>query len=135
MVKEELVTLGKSLQEKRKERNISLKEAENATSIRMNYLLAIEEGEPQKLISPIYAQGFIRQYATYLGIEVDEIIRRNPDLFRPSKPQEFTYGIGTLETRTSPARDVKWMPNVVWALGFVLMLVLAWYAATSLELI
>ena len=47
---------------RRKELNLALKDVENATSIRTNYLQAIEDGKMDKLISPIYAQGFVKQY-------------------------------------------------------------------------
>ena len=56
--------LGEIFQTRRKELNLSLKEVENSTSIRLPYLQAIEEGQMDKLISPIYAQGFVKQYAT-----------------------------------------------------------------------
>jgi len=61
--------IGEMLKEKRRELNLSLKEAENATSIRMGHLKAIEEGDMDQLISSVYAQGFIRQYATFLGFD------------------------------------------------------------------
>ncbi|HEY4831108.1 MAG TPA: helix-turn-helix domain-containing protein, partial [Waddliaceae bacterium] len=77
-----LKKIGQALKQKRKERNLSLKEVENATSIRIGYLQSIEEGELNKLISPIYAQGFIRQYASFLGIDGEAIIRENPEIFQ-----------------------------------------------------
>lgn len=135
MIKEELKNLGQSFRQKRSDRNISLKEAENATSIRMNYLQAIEEGDVSKIISPVYAQGFIKQYASFLGIDVDEIIRKHPDIFRGSKEQEFDYGIGTLEMRGNPGNNVKWVPNALWVTGFVVVIVAAWYLAHLLEVI
>ncbi len=135
MITEELKDLGDSLKQKRKERNLSLREVENATSIRMNYIQAIEEGEFNKLISPVYAQGFIRQYATFLGIDGESILRQHPDAFNKVESQEFSYGIGTLEQRGHPGSNTKWVPNVVWALVFVSILALAWYLASYLEVI
>ncbi len=41
---EELKRLGEMLKMKRAEKNLSLKEVENATSIRQNHLESIEEG-------------------------------------------------------------------------------------------
>ncbi|HRD55621.1 MAG TPA: helix-turn-helix domain-containing protein, partial [Parachlamydiaceae bacterium] len=81
MAKEDIKNIGSLFKDRRKEMNISLKEAENATSIRMSYLQAIEDGEMQKLISPIYASGFLRQYAIFLGIDGEKIVRENPDIF------------------------------------------------------
>lgn len=135
MVTEELMKLGDTLKQKRKERNLSLKEVENATSIRMNYLHSIEEGDLNKLISPVYAQGFIRQYATFLGLDSEHIIRDNPEIFNRQEDQEFSYGIGTLESRGNPGAGVKWVPNAVWIAVFVVVVVSAWYFARFLEVI
>lgn len=128
-------SIGEIFKQQRSDKNISLKEAENATSIRISYLSAIEEGDIGKLISPVYAQGFVKQYASFLGLDGDKIVRDFPELFRPLENQEFSYGIGTLEMRGHPAAGVKWFPNAFWALACVLLLVLAWYAAHALDLI
>jgi cytoskeletal protein RodZ len=125
----EIKHLGDLLQQRRKETNLSLKEIENATSIRSIYLQALEEGKINQLISPVYAQGFFRQYASFLGIDGEKIIRDHPGLFHRPEEHDFAYGIGTLEVRGHPGAGVKWFPNAVWILVFILMLVFAWYLA------
>lgn len=135
MTKNNGVSIGETLKLKRKEQNLSLKEVENATSIRSNYIESIEKGEWQKLISPIYAQGFIRQYATFLGMDGEAVIRDNLELFQKKEDQEFSYGIGTLETRGHPGAGVKWLPNALWIGAFALILVAAWYLARFLEVV
>lgn len=132
---QDMKNVGDLLRQRRKEMNISLKEAENATSIRMAYLQALEEGEMNKLISPIYAQGFFKQYASFLGIDGEQIVRENPGVFSRPEVQEFAYGIGTLEGRGNPGAGVKWFPNALWIMAFVLVLVLAWYFARLLGVI
>lgn len=129
------VQLGEFFKKKRIERNISLKDVENATSIRMNYLQAIEGGELNRLISPIYAQGFVRQYAAFLGVDGEQLVKEHSDLFKVTQPHEFDYGIGTLEVRDNPSAGVKWLPNVVWVGAFVLLVVVAWYFARFLEVV
>ncbi|MBS0616037.1 MAG: helix-turn-helix domain-containing protein [Verrucomicrobia bacterium] len=127
---EELKRLGHSLQTKRKELNLSLKEIENATSIRSSYLQAIEEGTVTEYLSGIYAQGFIKQYATFLGLDVDQLVRENPAAFRMAgEKHEFAYGIGTLEVRGSMGGGVKWLPNLLWAGLAAVVLVAAWLFA------
>lgn len=128
-------SIGETFKQRRSERNISLKEAENATSIRMTYLHSIEEGEVNKLISPVYAQGFVRQYAAFLGLDGEKIIKENPEVFNRHQDQEFSYGIGTLEVRGNPGAGVKWVPNALWVVASVLIIFLAWYSARFLELI
>lgn len=121
--------IGQLLQQRRKELNVSLKEVENATSIRMVYLQAIEDGDTTKLISPVYAQGFLKQYASFLGIDGDKIVREHPEIFIRPPAQEFAYGIGTLEARGNPGAGVKWFPNALWVGLFVAVLSVAWYVA------
>ncbi len=136
MNKEEIKnSIGEVFKQRRKEMNLSLKEVENATSIRMNYLQAIEEGEFNKLISPVYVQGFIRQYASFLGIDGEKIIRENPEIFSKQTAQEFAYGIGTLEIRGNPGARVKWFPNIIWAGTLVMMFIVAWAVARFFEVI
>jgi cytoskeletal protein RodZ len=128
-------TLGEGLLQRRKEMNLSLREVENATSIRMSYLQAIEEGEVSKLISPVYAQGFFKQYAAFLGMDGERIVREHPEIFNRAEPQEFAYGIGTLEARDNPSAGVKWFPNVIWIGIFLIVLIIAWYMARFVEVI
>lgn len=135
MIKDELKNVGQVLLQRRKEMNISLKEVENATSIRLVYLQAIEDGEMNKLISPVYAQGFIKQYAAFLGVDGDHIVKQHPELFGRPPAQDFAYGIGTLEVRGNPGASVKWFPNAIWVALFSIVLLIAWYAARYFEVI
>ena len=108
----EINGVGEALRKRRKELNISLKEVETATSIRMNYLQAIEEGDMTKLISPVYAQGFIKQYAGFIGLDGESLLREHPEVYLSGGPaHEFAYGIGTLEMRGNPGSGVKWVPT------------------------
>lgn len=127
--------IGQLLQQRRKELNISLKEVENATSIRMVYLQAIEDGDMMKLISPVYAQGFLKQYASYVGLDGDRLVREHPEIFIRAPAQDFVYGIGTLEARGNPGAGVKWFPNAIWVVLFAVVLFIAWYAARFFEVI
>jgi hypothetical protein len=132
---EDLVGLGCQFGDRRKELKLSIKDVESATSIRSIYLEAIEAGQMDKLISPIYAQGFVRQYAAFLGLDGDRIITENSDIFRRPLTQEFCYGIGTLETRGHPGAGVKGVPNVLWIVAFGALLVCAYFLARSLDVI
>ena len=127
---------GEIFAKRRKEMNLSLKEVENATSIRLNYLQAIEEGHLGKLISPVHAQGFIKQYATFLGVDGDRIIKEGGrSLQMPHLKQEFSYGIGTMEARGSQSGGVKWLPNALWALVALAIITSAWLLAKYFDLI
>ena len=130
---EDLKWVGELLKAKRGEMNLSLKEVENSTSIRSSYLEAIEEGEIGSYISGVYALGFMKQYAQFLGVDMEGIMRENPAAFRmPVGKHEFNYGIGTLEVRGSMGGGVKWLPSLLWAAGAAGILVAAWFLAKML---
>lgn len=125
--------LGETFKNRRAECNLSLKEVENATSIRMGYLKAIEDGQMENLISPVYAQGFVKQYAAFLGLDGDALIRQHAHVFHKPENQRFDYGIGTLEKRPTPGGGVKSLPSVLWIALFGGVLLLAWLVARYLE--
>lgn len=133
---EERKAFGEIFAKRRKEMNLSLKEVENAISIRLNNLQAIEEGQLGKLISPVHAQGFIKQYAAFLGVDGDKIIKEGGrSLQLPHLKQEFSYGIGTLEARGSQSGGVKWLPNALWFLVGAAILTSAWLLAKYFDLL
>jgi cytoskeletal protein RodZ len=98
-------------------------------------LQAIEDGQTEKLISPIYAQGFVRQYAAFLGLDGDSIIAEHAEIFKKPIQQDFAYGIGTLETRGTPGGGIKWLPNALWLIATLFVGVLAYFIAKSLSLL
>ncbi len=133
---EAMKKLGERFRSKREEMNLTLKEVENATSIRMTYLQAIEEGRIGHFLSSVYALGFIRQYANFLGFEQEKLTKEFPDALRmPTEKQDFAYGIGTLEMRSSPQGGVRWVPNLIWGSAFVLLAICAWYFAKFMGII
>ena len=92
--------VGETFRTKREELNLSLKEVESSTSIRAHYLEAIEEGSIEKFLSTVYMYGFMRQYAVFLGLDIEIMAREHPEVFRlPNAKHEFDFGIGTLERR------------------------------------
>ena len=131
----DLKGIGDMLRTRRKELNMSLKDIETATSIRTGYLQAIEEGQMERLISPIYAQGFVKQYAIFLGLDGERLVADGSDIFKKPINQDFAYGIGTLEPRSNPGAGVKGVPSSVWIVAFFILMVVAYYMARSLEVI
>lgn len=65
---------GKKLRDTRQERNLSLEEAAEETHIRIHYLAALERGDLNQLPSQAHARGFLRAYASYLGLNPDAVM-------------------------------------------------------------
>ena len=77
---QEAARVGEELREARLALGISVEDA--ATQIRINkrYLLALEEGRVKDLPGAAYAVGFVRSYATALGLDADDAVRRFRDM-------------------------------------------------------
>ena len=128
----ELVELGEALRDLRQEKNISLQEVEQAISIKMSYLEAIEQGHLGKLISPIYAQGFIKQYATFLNLDGEALIEHYPMIRKvlsdkKGKFSDFNLEVSSIEIRGIPKRYVPSLKHMVWILGTAMVVLAVWW--------
>ncbi|MBC8017331.1 MAG: DUF4115 domain-containing protein [Verrucomicrobia bacterium] len=72
---------GAILKRCREYHEISLEDAEKATKIGANYLNALEEDRTGQFASLAYLKGFLRIYATYLGLNPDDMIRLYDKLY------------------------------------------------------
>jgi transcriptional regulator with XRE-family HTH domain len=67
---------GNWLRQQREVREISLREIAEATKISLRYLEAMEEDRFDLLPAAVFAKGFLRQYARYVGLDSDEVVNR-----------------------------------------------------------
>jgi cytoskeletal protein RodZ len=67
-------TIGQRLKKAREYRNLTLAKVAEATHIRLAYLRALESGDFSAMPSPVQARGFLRNYAQYLGLDLDQIV-------------------------------------------------------------
>lgn len=67
-------TVGTLLIEKRKEKDLEIKDVSLAIKIRSEYLLALEEGRYNVFRSEVYLTGFLKNYAKFLGIDTEKIL-------------------------------------------------------------
>jgi cytoskeleton protein RodZ len=66
--------VGMILREARDRREIELSQVEAATRIRLRYLRAIENEEWDVLPGGVYTRGFIRTYASFLGLDGERLV-------------------------------------------------------------
>ncbi len=67
-------SIGERLEEARKRKGISIREAAEATKIRGEYLHKFESNQYDIKLPEIYVRGFLRTYANYLKLPGDKII-------------------------------------------------------------
>ena len=66
--------LGEMLRSARESRGLDRGRIERDTRIRERYLSALERGAYDELPGEVYARGFLRTYARYLGLDADSIV-------------------------------------------------------------
>lgn len=107
--------LGQMLREARESKGVSLAEAEEATKIRRKHLQALEEADYSTLPPSVYVRGFLRSYATYLGLDPEEALAAYHDgLPKDRVPQEPHI----ISEPLTPSSQINWE-----LIGTVLMLI------------
>jgi cytoskeletal protein RodZ len=60
----------------RERKGVDLARAERDTKIRVRYLSALERGDYRDLPGAVYTKGFLRNYAIYLGLDPEDVLRQ-----------------------------------------------------------
>lgn len=68
--------IGPQLRAAREAREISLELAEEETKIRKKYLMALEDDTPEVIPGDVYARGFLRTYANWLGLDGLQLVEQ-----------------------------------------------------------
>jgi len=68
--------VGRQLRKAREEKELSLEQVQKATRIKRVYLEAIEADRLDDLPGPVQARGFVRSYASHVGLDPDAVLGR-----------------------------------------------------------
>lgn len=71
--------LGIKLRSQRELMGLSLDDVERHTHLRMHYVRALEEGDISHLPSPVQGRGMLSNYASFLGLNTEEVLLRFAD--------------------------------------------------------
>lgn len=117
-----MIKLGQRLRTLRLEKGLTLEDVVTATKIRSSFLTAIEKGEYNKLPSSSYAQGFVANYAEYLGLPKKEALA----LFRREFDEKKVFTVlpkGFTESKTSTFPRIAFhRRTILVAVAFLLLL-------------
>src|SRR5436190_19784240 len=102
--------IGELLREARKARGWTLAEASESTKIRARYLEALEAEDWDVMPSAAYGRALLRTYATYLGLDADDLVEDYRRSIEPglteARPAEWAGSIAA--TGRSPRRIRRW---------------------------
>jgi cytoskeleton protein RodZ len=117
----ETASFGSWLRRQREMRDISLRDIAERTKISLRYLEAMEVDRFDILPAPIFAKGFLREYARYVGLSPDEVVNHYLAVHQPQELEED--GEETLaRRRTKPVDPGRPRVRPGWTSGLVLAL-------------
>ena len=98
----------------RERKGVDLYRAERDTKIRARYLAALEQGEYAELPGAVYTKGFLRNYALYLGLDPEDVVRQwrreRGDAQVPSEP-----ALAVPKPLAAPRQGLTFSPVVIVA--------------------
>jgi len=117
-------SFGAWLQREREMREISLREIADTSKISLRYLQALEDERFDLLPAQVFAKGFLRQYARYVGLDPEETVNFYLAASR-SEAEEADS-----QPASAPARP---FPFVLAALAAAAVLIAVAWALTRLD--
>jgi cytoskeletal protein RodZ len=97
----------------RERKGVDLIRAERETKIRVRYLSALESGDYRDLPGAVYTKGFLRNYAIYLGLDPEDVLRQwRRERGEATAPEPVIVPPRPL---AEPARPLNFSPSIVVA--------------------
>jgi cytoskeletal protein RodZ len=128
-------SFGDWLRRQREVREISLRDIAERTKISLRYLEAMEADRFDLLPAPVFAKGFLREYARYVGLSPDDVVNHYLSEHHPeelaAEPKEDTKVRArpkAVDTGPPPMRRT-WSGGLVLAIAGLILLVLVALAA------
>jgi cytoskeleton protein RodZ len=118
--------VGSVLRKARKRRQIELSEVEAATQIRVHFLLAIENEDWDELPGGVYTRGFIRTYASFLGLDGERLAadyRREVEGAGTGSGSAAELAAVAASTATGSPGGRRAFPRLGWLVGAAVALV------------
>ena len=106
-----MATLGQILKEAREKKSVTASQAAAATRMKIQTIEALERDDFSRIAAPMYARGFIKLYAEYLGLDPAPLIREYSDLHAPKVRPPLAPESGSPPGEGAPERkriEVDW---------------------------
>jgi cytoskeletal protein RodZ len=124
--------IGRTLRETRERLGLTLEETERSIRIRASRLETLERGEFALLPSEAQARGFLHNYAEFLGMDPEELLRRYDESRQPKRRRSLVArGTSKTAVKKNAVRQIRfprWFSTDIFvvaiiALGVIVVLV------------
>ena len=127
---ESIDSFGTTLKRERELRSIPLNDVAESTNIQISYLQALEEDNYQFLPHSTFVKGFIRSYASYIGLNPDNVIA-NYEHFITSLPEDNTGEGVVVEYRDNKS---TWLLLVVISGSLFILALLGYFLVIYMKI-
>ncbi|MBI4618720.1 MAG: helix-turn-helix domain-containing protein [Desulfobacterales bacterium] len=107
-------SFGEYLRKERESRSVSLEEISAATRIRKVFLEAIEGDDTDKLPAEVFLKGFLKAYASYVGLDKDEVVLQY---------KRYLDGLKNVEEITPPPKKPLFSRRLLIAFPLAIILI------------
>jgi cytoskeleton protein RodZ len=115
-----LSTIGEALRSAREAQGRTVEEASAATRIRASYLDALEHERFEELGGNVYAKGFLRSYAGYLGLDPAPLLEAYRAEERPDAPL-FEHAPKAIGGLRGGRRGPNWLAVAIVCVAVILV--------------
>lgn len=134
--RDELIPAGPALPDRlaaaRERKGVDLIRAERDTKIRSRYLSALERGDYRELPGAVYTKGFLRNYAIYLGLDPEDVLRQwRRERGDQAMPEPLVVPLRPI---AEPARPLTFSPSIIVA-ALLTFVVVAFGVYVSIQLL
>jgi len=126
-------TVGDWLASARVAKGVTLKQASEVTRIGKSYLNALEENKFDEMPNEAYAKGFVRQYASFLGLSGDEAVVRLEKQLNCDIQEIITSPEGVLHKDQHRDKRFLWGKWVIPSLLLSVILLVSFFQGGSDE--
>ena len=127
-----LSELGQKLKQEREAQGITLEQIQQKTKISVYILKAIEEGDTSLLPHPVYAKGFVQDYARNLGLDWRDIGDQFASLYSVDDELENLEELPTsLEAKLGRRRLYRCSKIIALSVLGITLVALVWLAVSS----
>ena len=123
----DLAEFGRFLKQQRELRGLSREDLSRLTRISPGVIVALEEGQTEKLPEQVFVQNYVRSYAKAVGLPEDEVLSRLlavPGVLPPTEPSPVLL-------ESSRRKDAYRALVVVVLVAIVGLLALWWWSAAA----
>lgn len=124
--------IGARLKEAREEKNLSLESLQETTKIQKRYLEAIEQGNFHILPGKFYARAFIKEYASAVGLDSEELLDEYKEEIPQTEAESSTQYTQIHRSRkdNNPTKNTavfSFIPTIIVILLVIGIAFAAWY--------